>query len=453
MTTKVLVCGHKNPDNDSISAAVAYAYLKNKIAEREGRTDEVIFVPARLGPVPPESAWVLERNGIPLPEIVSHVRPRVGDAMTPNPIAISPDETMMEAGRLLRKYNIRSLAVEDEDGTFLGLISTRAIAERYISATDMLTDSDPDSTQHVAESLIDSLHQRVGELMATNVLRLSTEDLLKEAAVDLMASELREGIVLDEEGHALGILTRSDVTANPRRKVILVDHNEQRQAVAGIEDAEVLEIVDHHRIADVSTANPIKFLNLPWGSTATIVARQYHTYDVDIPREIAEVLLSAIMTDTVVLKSPTTTDEDHRQASYLGRIIGKDATEFGVEVFHAKAGGQSLDPKRIVEADSKEFQVGDDVVLIAQHETVDLASVLEMEADIRERMRTLVDAHGYDFVLLLVTDIMAEGSQFLLEGNPRTVNQAFDIVCDSHGGTWMPGILSRKKQVAARILG
>lgn len=452
MAEKVLVCGHRNPDNDSISSAVAYAYFKNKIAEREGLADQVTYVPVRLGPVPPESAWVLERNNIPTPEVIGHVRARVCDAMTCDPVSISPDETMMEAGRLLRKHKIRSLVVKDDEQSFMGLISTRAIAERYISATDLLEDADPNSTMAVATSLIESLNQKVGELMATDVLRLGPEDLLREASSDLIASELREGVVLDDEGKVLGILTRSDITPLPKRKVVLVDHNEQRQAVAGIEDADVVEIVDHHRIADVCTSNPIKFLNLPWGSTATIVARQYKTYDIEIPKEMAEVLLSAIMTDTVVLKSPTTTAEDHRQAKILGDIIGVDPVEFGVQVFHAKSGGAELDAKRIVEADSKEFQLGDDVVLIAQHETVDLKGIMQREEELREHMRTLKDARGYDFVLLLVTDILKEGSQFLLEGNPRIVNQAFDIKCEPNGGNWMPGVLSRKKQVAAKLI-
>lgn len=452
MKEKVLVVGHKNPDNDSISAAVSYAYLKNAIAKKEGRQDDICYVPARLGPLPPESEWVLDRNGLAVPEVISHVRPRVMDAMTANPISISPNNSMMEAGRLLRKYNIRSLVVKDENNSFLGLISTRAIAERYISATDMFDETDPNSTMEVATSLISSLNQQVSELMATNVLKLKPDDLLKEASVDLMASELREGVVLDGDGKTLGILTRSDIATHPKRKVILVDHNEKRQAVSGIEDAEVLEIVDHHRIADVSTSNPIKFLNLPWGSTATIVARQFHTYDVDIPKEIAEVLLSAIMTDTVVLKSPTTTDEDRLRATELGEIVGMDPVEFGVEVFHAKGGGEDVSAESVVEADSKEFQIGDDVVLIAQHETVSLESVMKYESDIRAHMRSLLKARGYDFILLLVTDILAEGSQFLLEGNPRTVEHAFDITCEPKGGNWMPGILSRKKQVAAKVL-
>lgn len=451
--TPIYVIGHRNPDNDSISSAVGYAYLKNELAKQDGTAKSVKYVPARLGPLPPESSWVLERFNQPAPAILKHVNPIVGDAMTEDPITISPDAPMMEAGRQLRKYNIRSLVVEGDDGGFLGLISTRAIAERYISATDMLDEQDPSSSMAVATSLIESLHQKVGELMATNVLVLREDALLKDARVDLMASELREGVVLNDDGTIKGILTRSDITTAPKRQVILVDHNETRQAALGIESANIVEIVDHHRIADVSTSNPIRFLNLPWGSTATIVTSEFRRYGVDIPQDIAGVLLSAIMTDTVVLKSPTATPMDEDQAKYLANILGVDITEFALAVFRAKGGEDDVSIENLVQADSKEFQVGDDVVLIAQHETVDLAAVMQREDEIRAHMQSLCESKGYDFVLLLATDIIKEGSQFLLEGNPRTVEQAFGITCTSPGGNWMPGILSRKKQVAAKILG
>jgi len=451
MARPIIVVGHRNPDNDSISSAVAYAHLKNELARRSGRTD-VEYVPARLGQMPPESAWVLEKNGLEPPRLIGHVHLRVSDVMTHDPITISMDAPMLEAGRLLKKHNIRSLAVTDDAGKFRGLISTRAIAERYISATDALQEGDPSSSMAVASSLIDSLNQRVNELMATNVLELDEEGLLKEAIEDLMASELREGIVLDDTGRAIGIMTRSDVAGAAKRRVILVDHNETLQAAPGIEDADVIEIVDHHRIADVYTANPIPFINLPLGSTATIVTMQYRQHGVDIPPAIAEVLLSAIMTDTVILKSPTATDIDREHVEHLAGIIGCDPTAFGLEVFRQRGGEADMPVDELVCADSKEFQMGDDTVLIAQHETVDLAGVMGREAEMREHMRKLLADHGYAMVLLMVTDIMAEGSQFLIEGNTRIAERAFGIEVQPEGGNWMPGVLSRKKQVAARIL-
>ena len=163
-------------------------------------------------------------------------------------------------------------------------------------------------------------------------------------------------------------------------------------------------------------------------------------------------LLSAILTDTVILKSPTTTEIDKDNASYLCDLLGVELRDFGLQVFRARGGEESISVEKFVEADSKEFLVNDNVVLIAQHETVDLEAALSREEEIRAHMRKLLNDKKYDFVLLLVTDILSEGSQFLLEGNPKIVNNSFGIDVDQQGGVWMPGILSRKKQVAARIL-
>lgn len=454
MAAPIIVVGHKNPDNDSISAAVGYAYLKNELTRREAEEGEPVpvYVPARLGPLPPESAWVLERNGLPVPEIIGHVHARVSDVMTPDPISIRHDATLLEAGRLLRQYNVRALVVTNDDGTYRGLITTRMIAERYIAATDALEDGNANDMA-VASNLIASLGQRVSDITENDVLVLDKEGLLKEAVEDLMASELREAVVLDDDDFAIGIVTRSDVAVRPKRKVVLVDHNETRQAANGIEEADVVEIVDHHRIADVMTANPIKFLNLPVGSTATIVAMEFRRHGVEIPPAIARVLLSAIMTDTVILKSPTATYVDREQVDYLAEIAGVDPTEFGLAVFKCRGGEDNVTVEKLVGADAKEFQIGDATVLIAQRETVDLPAVMKREDEIREHMRRLRDDHNYEFVLLLVTDIMAEGSQFICEGNRRIVNRVFGIECTGKGGTWMPGVLSRKKQVAAKILG
>lgn len=427
MASPIIVVGHKNPDNDSICAAVGYAYLKNELAriEAAGGEPDTVYIPARLGPLPPESAWVLESNGLPAPQVVSNLYARVSDVMTPDPISIRHDATLLEAGRMLRHYNIRALVVTNEDGTYRGLITTRMIAERYVSATDVLEQGA--SQMAVASDLIASLDQKVDDIIETDVLQLDKDGLLREAIEDLMASDLREAVVLGEDGRAIGIVTRSDVAVHPKRKVVLVDHNELRQAANGIEEADVVEIIDHHRIADVSTANPIKFVNLPVGSSATIVALEFERHGIEIPKGIAAALLSAVMTDTVILKSPTTTWTDQRVVNRLAEIVGQDPTEFGLAVFKCRGGDADMPIDKLVGADAKEFSIGDEVVLIAQHETVDLESVMSREAEIRAEMNRLRENHGYDFVLLMATDILAEGSQFICEGNRRTLNRAFGI--------------------------
>lgn len=452
MAAPIIVVGHKNPDNDAICSAVGYAWLKNEITRRaaEQGIEYPDYQAARLGPMPPETTGVFEKWGVEVPAVVNNLYARVSDVMTPDPLCISADASILDAGRILRKHNIQALVVTNDDGTYRGLISTRMIAERYIAATDVL---DEGATQMaVASDLIASLDQTVDTIMESEILTLDADDRLDEAAADLMNQPLREAVVLDERNIPIGIVTRSDIAVHPHRKVILVDHNEVLQAANGIEEAEVVEIIDHHRIADVSTVNPIKFVNMPVGSSATIVTLECERHKITPPKPIAAILLSAIMTDTVILKSPTATWTDEQMVKYLADILEVDPIEFGMEVFSFRGADDDMPIDELVGADSKEFVLGDGTVLIAQHETTDLKLVLEREEEMRRYMNFLIENHGYEFVLLMVTDIIAEGSQFLVEGNHRIVDRAFDIDSSVVGGTWMPGVLSRKKQVAARIL-
>jgi len=457
MAKPIIVVGHRNPDNDAISAAIGYAWLKNELARRDSQAGEYadgedvpVYVPARLGPLPPETAGMLDKWGIEVPMVINNLFARVSDVMTRDPLCVAADAKIIEAGRVMRKHNVQALVVTNPDGTYRGLISTRMIANRYISATDALENGGTEMS--VASDLIASLDQKVDTIMEASILTLNEDGRLDEAVADLMDQPFREAVVLDEGLHPIGIVTRSDIAVHPHRKVILVDHNEVSQAAAGIEDAEVVEIIDHHRIADVSTIYPIKFLNMPVGSSATIVTMECQRYGVDIPKPIAAVLLSAVMTDTVVLKSPTATSTDERVVEYLSGILDVDPLAFGMEVFAFRGGDDDMPIDKLVSADSKEFDLGEGTVLIAQHETTNLDAVMGRELEMREYMRGLINTHGYACVLLMVTDIIAEGSQFLCEGDRRIVNRAFDIECTGEGGTWMPGVLSRKKQVASRIL-
>lgn len=236
----------------------------------------------------------------------------------------------------------------------------------------------------------------------------------------------------------------------PGQKIVLVDHNERTQAVDGIDEAEVVGIVDHHRIGDVTTAAPIFMTVRPWGSSATVITMLCRDHAIEIPAGIAQMLLGAILTDTVILKSPTATPVDEQAIAYLEGITGKEHVSFGQELFRCRGGEAEIAIEKYVGADAKEFKVGDSVVLIAQHETVDLPAAMEREEEARAHMRELLEANGYEFVLLLVTDILNEGSNFLVEGDHALVDQVFGI--DSSESVWMPSVLSRKKQVAAPIL-
>lgn len=534
----ILVFGHRNPDNDSISSAVAYAHLKNLTDTHN------VYVPARLGSVPAETAWVFDRFGVELPEKIAHVHTRVADVMTGDVVTIAPERPMLDAGRLMRERDVRALPVCAADGRVVGLVSQRMLAERYLDETEIagFTDmpvslgrlarvvggellvgtpettvgggvligaAEPDTlkgllspgdvlivgdrvrTQPMAleagvaclivttgarppvevlqlaekagaavistpqdtysSARLVSLAHAVGDLMDTDVLMVTPETLLGEAAEDLLGSSHREAVVVDGQGRCAGILTRTDVARGIRRRVILVDHNETAQSALGIEDAEVVEIVDHHRVGDIETPGPILFLNLPVGSTASIVALRFEQMGIEIPVPIAGILLGALLTDTVILKSPTTTDTDRRLCDLLSRRVGADPMEFGMEVFRSRSAGAVFSAEAVVRSDVKEYRAGDVVTAIAQYETVELGPIMEHAEDIRAEMQRLLDSRGYDLVMLMATDIVREGSEMFAVGKTRLAERALGVSLEN-GSAWMDGVLSRKKQVAARLV-
>ena len=201
--------------------------------------------------------------------------------------------------------------------------------------------------------------------------------------------------------------------------VLLTDHNESAQSVASLKDATVFGVVDHHRIGDLETAGPLHYIALPWGSTCTIVTKIAEVLGVELSDVQAKLLLSAMMTDTLMLKSPTTTG-----SFTAAEMVGNDIKMF-------EPAGQKL--------------------LIGQYETVDKSRALGMIDEIREAMRAFAAEKGADGIVLCITDIMEEGSQVLLEGETVVAQKGLGIA-DEHDGVWMPGVLSRKKQVAAPIM-
>lgn len=232
--------------------------------------------------------------------------------------------------------------------------------------------------------------------------------------------------------------------------VILTDHNEPGQSVAGLENATIFGVVDHHRFGDFTTAAPLHIVALPWGSSCSIVAKLFEVMGVEPTDTQAKLLLSAMMTDTLMLKSPTATDVDAAIAAKLGEQLGVDPVKFGMEVFLTRPSG-SFTAAEMVGNDIKMFEVAGKKLLIGQYETVDKSRALGMIPKIREAMRAYAAEKAADGIVLCLTDIMEEGSQVLLEGDTEAAQKGLEIA-DVAEGVWMPGVLSRKKQVAAPIL-
>lgn len=232
--------------------------------------------------------------------------------------------------------------------------------------------------------------------------------------------------------------------------VVLTDHNESAQSVDGLKGATVIGVVDHHRIGDFETAAPLHYIALPWGSSCTIVAKLAEVLGTGLTDVQAKLLLSAMMTDTLMLKSPTTTDVDRAVAAELGERLGVDPVKFGMEVFLTRPSG-SFTAEQMVGNDIKAFEVGSSKLLIGQYETVDKSRALGMIDEIRDAMRNYQAEQGADGIVICLTDIMEEGSQVLFEGETAVAQKGLGID-DVPEGVWMPGVLSRKKQVAAPIL-
>ena len=232
--------------------------------------------------------------------------------------------------------------------------------------------------------------------------------------------------------------------------VLLTDHNESAQSVEGLKSATVFGVVDHHRIGDFETAGPLHYLAFPWGSSCTIVTKVAQMLGIELTDVQAKLLLSAMMTDTLMLKSPTTTDVDRAVAAQLGEQVGVDPVAFGMEVFLTRPSG-SFTAAEMVGNDIKMFEPAGKKLLIGQYETVDKSRALGMIDEIREAMRAYAAEKGADGIVLCITDIMEEGSQVLLEGDTEFAQKGLSI-SDEHDGVWMPGVLSRKKQVAAPII-
>lgn len=286
----------------------------------------------------------------------------------------------------------------------------------------------------------------VRRIMHENPVCFKPMDLLSDIKGTMEETHYRNYPVI-ENGRLVGLVSRDELTMPERDRVILVDHNERGQAVEGIEEAKIVEIIDHHRLGGIQTSEPIFTHAEPVGCTATIVANMHWQQDVDIPAPVAGLLLSAILSDTVLFKSPTCTPYDKKTAERLAEIAGVDLKEYGMAMLKAGSGIGDMTPMEIAKNDSKEFQMGDHHLLISQISVMDTKEVLGLEPQLIEAMTTICEKEGFDMSLVMVTDILEEATYLLYAGSPKTlIGEAFKK--DASGThVYLPGVMSRKKQI------
>jgi manganese-dependent inorganic pyrophosphatase len=289
------------------------------------------------------------------------------------------------------------------------------------------------------------------EVMTGDPLTVDPDELLADITNDVMAVHYRAAIAVDGDNVPVGILTRTDLLNPEPRRVLLVDHAERGQSVPGVEHAQVVEILDHHNVGNIETRVPIPATFDPVGSTATLIVERYKANGIRPEESTAMMLLAAILSDTVIFNSPTTTDRDREVARYLEEMLGLDAREFGMEMFEASSDVSDLSSEEIIGRDQKEYALGDaGAMSISQIETVG-PGLLERKGEMLDALERLRQRNGYLFAALMVTDIVEGATDLLCVGDCEPVERVFDKQAIENVIN-LPGVMSRKKQVAPRLL-
>lgn len=255
--------------------------------------------------------------------------------------------------------------------------------------------------------------------------------------------------VVDSAGTLVGYLSRTDILNARAKRVVLVDHNEQSQAVDGLDEAELLGIIDHHRIADVHTNRPIMFRADPVGCTGTIIAGLYHEAGIAIPREVAGLLLSGLLYDTLILRSPTCTTKDERAAAELAEIAGEDIEQYGQEIFSAAAADLSArSAEALITSDFKEFTVGDTKFAIGTVETASPAAIEKRTPELLTAMQRIAHERGYASLLFMLVNIIDMECHLLIWGGEQAIAEVLNapLQADRHS-VMVEGMVSRKKQL------
>jgi manganese-dependent inorganic pyrophosphatase len=542
MEKTLYVIGHRNPDTDSIAAAIAYAALKH----RQGQTG---VIAAMAGEPNPQTRYILDRLGIAAPLFLADVHPKVRDTLNRQPVTVSRATSVHEALMLFHSSGVRVLPVLDDSGKPWGLLTLLRLSETYLlpgpdqqrqiatspaslartlngrykagRADDtpvtfllfigaMLEESFSEriagvpprqllimtgnrrSIQQAAiergvgllvitgdHGLDPDLH-RLAEKNGVNVLltphdtataawlaRLSTPvaliaerkfttigvgESLSHLRRKMLAARETAILAVDEDGTLAGVATKSSLLAPIPYSLVLVDHNEAAQAVPGAEEVEIAEVIDHHKLGNSHTITPISFTTAPVGSTCTLVAGRYRDSGIEPEPATAALLLAGILSDTVILKSPTTTEVDRATVAWLEQLAGLPAPEFGREIFAACSSLRNYgSPDKVVEADFKLFKQADRTIGVGQIEVVGFDEFYEMKEQLLAVLASIKKRDGLFIAGLMVTDITTAMTLFLVEGHTRIAHVMEYPQLEPHLYA-LQDVMSRKKQMVPHLM-
>jgi manganese-dependent inorganic pyrophosphatase len=444
MPDRIYVVGHVNPDTDTVAAAMGYAWL---LRERDGSDT----IAARAGAVNPQTTWVLKKLGLEAPLLLNDASPRF-EAVTRRLDTAKPDAPLRAAWAIAsRTWGVAP--VVDEDGRPRGLVTGTSL----FTLVSQLVGPRPQRQElRLAEILDIPCH----EAIKADVPKFSANSRIRDSLNRILREEGDDFFVVDEKGLYVGICRQRDLLNPPRLKVILVDHNEPRQAIANLEEAELLEILDHHRLGNPSTHAPIRFTVDIVGSTSTLVSEQIEEAGLSAPPALAGMLLAGLLSDTLILTSPTTTGRDKKAAERLGRwafvrgssLEGESVASYGKQVLSASAGLSARTPQEIVSTDLKVHEAGGYHFAIAQAEVTDLLELTEHLEALRAALTTLRDKRGLDFAMLMITDVVGLSSRLILTDEPPQLSD-LPYPLQPDGSRLAEGVVSRKKQLLPVVLG
>ncbi len=533
----IYVCGHRNPDTDSIVSAMAYAALNNALGDHN-------YVAAMLGQPNDESRFLLDRFGFEPPLLLSTVRTQVRDIEYDTPPTIGEQVAVSHAWQILRDHQaLSAVPVTKEDGSLYGMITAGGVAEsdmesiynpqvkdvpvfNLLAALEgHIVNSEEDLFDFISgevvialahagsdlrgvkegsviicgeqEDVIDeALHLNASCIIvcqgavpekylnihsdtciivtpcdayraarmiyqAIPVRRIAqTEDLvyfhlndfIDDVRDTVLQSRYRSYPILDHRDHVVGTLSRYHLLRPRRKRVVLVDHNEKSQSIPGLDQAEIVAIIDHHRLADVQTGHPVFMRNEPVGSTTTIVATMFQERGLQPSAKLAGLMAAAILSDTVLFKSPTCTHRDKLMAERLARIAGIDLDILGRELFSAVTGSDKP-VEALINTDFKEFHIAGHALGISQITCLDTDSVLARLDELLPAMEKLKALRGYDMVLMMLTDVLRCGTELVFLGDEEAIRQAFDAQGITGQHVFLPGVVSRKKQIVPALAG
>jgi manganese-dependent inorganic pyrophosphatase len=443
MQNKTFVIGHVNPDTDSIASAMGYAWL---LRERDG----VDTVAARAGALNPQSAWVLKQLNLDPPVLLTDASPRFESVMQ-RLDSLRPEAQLGMAWTLASRTG-GIAPVVDEEGKPYGIINGFSLFKYF---TEILGPQPGDTTVRamMAAACKDAANTSVPKFPANGHIR----DFLNR----ILRDEVDEYWVLDENGLYSGIARQRDLLNPPRLKIILVDHNEPGQAIAALEEAQLLEILDHHRLGNPHTHAPIRFTVDIVGSTSTLVCEQTAEAGLSMPPALAGALLAGLLSDTLILTSPTTTPRDKHAAERLARwafvggspLRGETIESYGKAVLSAGAGLSNRKPEEVVSTDIKTYEAGGFRLAIAQAEVTDLVQLSEYLEPLAKALNDLKTKRSLDVAMLLITDIVRGSSRLIISSDAPPVLDDLPYPPLQDGTRDAPGVVSRKKQLLPVVLG